>query len=138
MSGVGDPPRRADRIELRGLRVLARCGVLAEEHARPQPFEFDLDVETGLRDAGSTDDLGRTVDYGELCTSVATVATGEHVDLMETLAERVAAAVLRHDAVSSVTVSVRKLRPPVPEDLATAGVRIHRIRIDAASSDAPH
>ena len=103
-------------------------GVLAEEQERAQPFEVDLDVETDLSAAGRSDDLTKTVDYGSLAELVAGIVGTGHVSLLETLAERIAAAVLAEAAVDRVTVTVRKLRPPVPVDLATAGVRVTRSR----------
>jgi len=119
-----------DRIELRGLRVTATCGVLPEEKARRQPFEVDLDVYVGLGlglgAPSLSDDLADTVDYGALCALVAGIAEGEAFNLLERFAGRVAEAVLAVPGVDAVTVTVRKLRPPVPEDLATSGVRIHR------------
>jgi dihydroneopterin aldolase len=119
-----------DTIQLRGLRALGRHGLLDEERARAQPFEIDVDLEVDLRAAGRSDELADTVDYGAVTGSVVAVVQGEHCDLMEHLAERIARAALTvpGPAVSAVTVSVRKLRPPVPSDLASAGVRIHRRR----------
>ena len=114
----------SDRIELRGPRVLAVCGVLPEEKVRRQPL--DLDVYADLTAALTTDDLADTVDYGTLCALVACIADRESFDLMERFASRVAEDVLATSGVEAVTVAVRKLRPPVPEDLATSGVRIHR------------
>ena len=116
----------SDRIELRGLRVSAVCGVLPEEKAHRQPFELDLDVYTALAVASTTDDLTDTVDYGALCALVARTAEQESFDLLERFASRVAEDVLATGGVEAVTVVVRKLCPPVPEDLATSGVRIHR------------
>jgi dihydroneopterin aldolase/2-amino-4-hydroxy-6-hydroxymethyldihydropteridine diphosphokinase len=121
-----------DNIELRGLRALGRHGALAEERDRAQPFEVDLDIEVDLRPAGRSDALGDTVDYGTIAESVYRVVTGEHSELLEHLAERIARAVVEAGgptpAVEAVTVSVRKLRPPVPVDMASAGVRIRRSR----------
>jgi dihydroneopterin aldolase len=117
-----------DCIELRGLRVLALCGVLPEERERVQPFEVDLDVAVDLRAAGETDDLARTVDYGRLCADVDDLARREQFALLERFAQRIADVVLADALVTGVTVSVRKLRPPVPQHLATSGVRIHRVR----------
>ena len=122
------PPSSADRIELRGLRVLAVHGALPEERERPQPFEVDLDVDLDLGPAGRSDALADTVDYGALTARVAAVVQGEPSTLLEHLARRVADAVLDDHRVTAVTVTVRKLRPPVPADLATAGVRITRTR----------
>lgn len=118
-----------DRIELRGLRALGTHGVLAEERERPQPFEVDLDLELDLAKAGSSDDLADTADYGAVAEAAVAVVAGPHADLLEHLAEKLAAAVLEAaPLVTTVTVSVRKLRPPVDLHLATAGVTIRRTR----------
>lgn len=117
-----------DRIELRGLRVAGRCGVLPEEHERAQPLEIDLDLEVDLARAGHSDDLAHTVDYGAVCASVERLVASGHVALLERLAERIAAEVLSVPEVRAVEVAVRKLRPPVPQQIDTTGVRIHRVR----------
>ncbi len=101
-------------------------GALPEEQTRAQPFEVDLDVHTDLRAAGQSDDLAQTVDYGTLAAAAAAIVTGESYALIERVAERIAEAVLASAGVASVTVTVRKLRPPVPVDLASAAVRITR------------
>lgn len=117
----------ADRIQLRGLRVVGIHGVLPEERARAQPFEVDLDVAADLSVAGHSDDLADTLDYAALTELVARVVSTERHALLERLAERIAEEVrAADDRVASVTVTVRKLRPPVPFDLASAGVRITR------------
>ncbi len=116
----------ADRIELRGLRVLGICGALAEERDRPQPLEIDLDVEADLITPGRTDALADTVDYGAVARVAVRVATEERFTLLEALAERIAQEVVALARVTSVTVGARKLRPPVAVDLATAGVRVTR------------
>jgi 7,8-dihydroneopterin aldolase/epimerase/oxygenase len=112
------------RLELRGLRVMGIHGVLAEERTGPQPFELDLDVEV----EATSDDLAATVDYGTLAAAAAEVVATQSHQLLEVLADAVADAVLAHPGVRSTTVVVRKLRPPVPLDLATAGVRVTRRR----------
>ena len=107
---------------------MAFCGVLAEEHDRPQPFELDVDLLCDLTAAGVSDELADTVDYGGLCADLAAVAAERHHDLMEHLAHRLAIAALADQRVVEVELVVRKLRPPVPHDLATAGVRVVRSR----------
>jgi 7,8-dihydroneopterin aldolase/epimerase/oxygenase len=120
---------RPDRIELRSLQLTARVGVLPHEQTQPQPIEIDLDVGCDLQPAGTSDDLADTVDYGALCARAEQVVAAGHVALLETLAERIAAAVLDADGrIEEVTVAVRKLRPPVPQQLATSGVRVTRTR----------
>jgi dihydroneopterin aldolase len=116
----------ADRIELRALRAVGTHGVLAEEQVRAQPFEIDLDLEADLAGAGRSDDLSDTVDYGSLAERVAAVVTEERHALLERLAERIAETALTDHRVHSVTVTVRKLRPPVPVDLGSAAVRVVR------------
>jgi dihydroneopterin aldolase len=116
----------SDLIEVRGLRVLALCGVLPEERVRAQPFEIDLDVEADLSAAGSTDDLDDTIDYGRLCADVEAVAQKEQFGLLERFAQRVAEVVLADPKVDAVTVWIHKMRPPVPQHLDSSGVRIRR------------
>lgn len=122
------PNEDGDRIELRGLRLSARCGVLPEERERAQPLEIDLDLHVGLATAGRSDDLGDTVDYGAVCALVERVCAAGAPRLLEFLAESLATALLAATESDSVTVAIRKLRPPVPQQLATSGVRITRDR----------
>jgi 7,8-dihydroneopterin aldolase/epimerase/oxygenase len=118
-----------DRIELRGLRMTGRVGVLPAERATDQPLEIDLDLVVDLGAAGASDALADTVDYGAVCDAVATAVRAGHVDLLERLASRIADTVLAVDpAIAAVDLAVRKLRPPVPHDLATSGVHIVRER----------
>lgn len=120
-----------DVVELRGLRVLGRHGCLPEERKRDQPFEVDVDLELDLTAAGASDDLADTLDYGVAAEEVARLVATEPSDLLERVAARIADALLADARVNAVTVAVRKLRPPVPVDLATAGVRITRRRSGA-------
>jgi len=115
-----------DRIELRGLRALGIHGALPEEQLRAQPFEVDLDVVTDVRAAADSDDLDDTVDYSAIAAIVERLVTTERFALLERLATRIAEVVCRDPRVVSVTVTVRKLRPPVPVDLTSAAVRITR------------
>ena len=118
-----------DRIELRGLRVDAICGVLPHERTTPQPLELDVDLTADLSAAGASDDLTDTIDYGAVTAAVERVTTASEPMLLEHLATLVADAVLALDArIEGVEVAVRKLEPPVPERLATSGVRISRSR----------
>jgi dihydroneopterin aldolase len=123
---VGDA---ADVIELRGLRAVGICGALPEERTRAQPLEVDLDVAVDLAPSGASDALGDTVDYGALCDAVIDAVAAGTPQLLEHLAAVLAGVVLDLDGrITSVTVAVRKLRPPVPHELATSGVRITRGR----------
>jgi dihydroneopterin aldolase len=118
-----------DAIELRGLRLSAIVGVLPHEREQPQPLELDIDVQVDLGAAGQSDALADTVDYGALCDAAEEIVAHSAFGLLEALAEHVATAVLAQDPrIDAVTVAVRKLRPPVAQQLATSGVRIVRTR----------
>lgn len=117
-----------DRIQVRGLRVLGTHGVLAEEQHRRQPFEVDLDLALDLSPAGHSDELAGTVDYGSLTSRVAEVIGKGHFALLEALAEAIAEVALADGRVVEVQVSVRKLRPPIPLDVAWVGVVLTRSR----------
>jgi 7,8-dihydroneopterin aldolase/epimerase/oxygenase len=117
-----------DRIELRGLRAVGVHGALPEEQDRAQPFEVDLDVALDLGPAGRSDALEDTVNYGDLVAAADRVVRSESHQLLERIAQRIAEEVLAEERVASVRVVVRKLRPPVPQDLASCGVAIERQR----------
>lgn len=116
----------ADHIELRGLRASGICGVLPEEQERPQPLEVDVVIEADLGPASASDDLGDTVDYSGVVAAVEQIVISERFQLLERLAGRIADAVLEIPGTDVVTVSVRKLRPPVPQQLDTTGVTLTR------------
>lgn len=115
-----------DRIELTGIRALGVIGVLPEERERAQPFEVDLVIEADLSEAGRSDDLADTVDYGRATAVAAGVITDEPHLLLERVAQRIADEVLLLDLVTAVEVTVKKLRPPVPHELAHSAVHIRR------------
>jgi len=116
----------ADFIQLRGLRVTGRHGVLEHERQSAQPFQIDLDIEVDLRPSGASDDLDETIDYGTVVHRVEAIVRNESHLLIERVAARIADDVLEDSRAIAVDVTLTKLRPPVPADLATASVRIHR------------
>lgn len=118
-----------DRIALRGIRAWADHGVLAHEHRLGQRFVADVVLEVALADAGSSDDLDDTVDYGAVAAAVHDRLTGPRHGLVEAVAADVAAAVLAHDArITAVEVTVHKPHAPVTVDLDDVAVTIRRER----------
>ncbi len=115
-----------DRIALTGLRVRGRHGVLAAERADGQDFVVDAVLEVDLRPAGASDDLADTLDYGVLASQLAAVVAGEPVDLIETLAARLAEVCLADGRVVSVEVTVHK--PAAPIELSFTDVSVTVIR----------
>ena len=115
-----------DVIQLRGLRAMGVHGVRPEEQQDAQPFEVDLELSVDLRPAGASDQLDDTVDYGALAESVAECITTERHALLERLAERIATIGLTDGRVRSITVTVKKLEPPVDVEIGYVAVRITR------------
>jgi dihydroneopterin aldolase len=90
---------------------------------------MDLDLERPFREAALTDDLAATTNYAQVLELVERVAVEGRFLLLETLAHRVAQAVLNVDeAVLSVMVRVHKVRPPVPQDVVSVGVSCELLR----------
>ena len=121
-----------DRISLRGLRVFGRHGVLAFEREQGQDFVIDLDLAVDLRPAAASDDVADTVHYGELAEALAAVVGGEPVNLLETLAHRLAQACLADPRVAATTVTVHKPQAPIPLSFTDVSVTIRRTRRQAA------
>jgi len=115
-----------DTIEALGIQAFGCHGVLPEEQDRAQPFEVDLRLEVDLSVAARTDRLEDTVDYGSLTEAVARTIELESYRLVERLADRIAGVCLSVAGVQAVEVSVRKLRPPVPVQVASVGVTLRR------------
>lgn len=114
-------------VEIRNLRVLGHHGALAGEADRAQPFELDVTFAYDTAPAARSDDLADAVDYGEVARRAARVVSERRFSLLEALAEAVAAEVLEDRRIAEVTVSLRKLRPPLDLDLSSVGV-VHRMR----------
>ncbi|KNX36158.1 2-amino-4-hydroxy-6-hydroxymethyldihydropteridine diphosphokinase [Luteipulveratus halotolerans] len=101
-----------DRIALQGISVTACHGVLDSEKVEPQPFRADIVLETDLRRAGESDDLDHTISYAEIAQEAERVLSGPSVDLIETLAERIAAIALARPTVEAVEVAIHKPQAP--------------------------
>jgi len=119
-----------DHIYVNGLRLMALVGVLPHERDALQPVQIDVDLEVDLSEAGVTDNLDDTANYGEISNAIAEVVRTSSDTLLERLAARIADRVLHFDHVEVADVMVTKLRPPIPEDLVSSAVRIVRSRVD--------
>ena len=115
-----------DRISLTGLRVRGWHGVLPEERRDGQEFVVDAVLHLDLREAGARDDLTRTVHYGVLAEDLAAVVAGEPVDLLETLAARLADVCLAAGRVERVELTVHKPQAPIPVPFADVSVTVVR------------
>jgi len=117
-----------DTLTLTGLEVFAHHGVFDFERADGQTFLLDLVVWLDTVGAAAGDDLAQTLHYGELAVEVAEAAAAEPVDLIETLAERIATLVLAHPVARRVSVTVHKPNAPIPVPFADVSITIVRPR----------
>ncbi len=118
-----------DRIRLSGVRAFGRHGVLAEERANGQTFVVDLVLHLDLAVPAASDDVADTVHYGVLAERVVAEIGRDPVDLIETVAERIARAVLEDARVDLVEVTVHKPDAPIPVPFADVAVEIARRRV---------
>lgn len=124
-----------DGITLTGLTVFGRHGVYAHEREDGQDFVVDLRLHLSLRAAAASDDVGDTVHYGELAERVAAVVAGEPVNLLETLATRIADVVLTDERIHGVEVTVHKPQAPIPLTFGDVSVTITRFLPETARPD---
>lgn len=111
-----------DRIALTRLAVTTPHGVLAHEKLEPQRFFVDIVVDCDLSRAGLSDDLGHTISYAEIAQQAERIMTQPPVDLIEHLAEQIAASVLERVAAEAVEVTVHKPDAPAGVDFAGFGL----------------
>ena len=118
----------SDSITLTGLRVTAHHGVYDCERENGPDFVIDVTVWLDLGRAASSDDVTQTIHYGELAVEVTDAVRHNPVDLIETVAERIAAVVLAHDAAEKVQVTVHKPEAPISVPFTDVAVQIVRTR----------
>jgi dihydroneopterin aldolase len=111
-------------VFLRDMMLQLSIGVHAHEHEATQRVRINVDLGVTENRSDETDRLGRVVDYEALAQRVRDLAASGHVQLVETLAERIAQDCLRDDRVRSARVRVEKL--DVFADMWAAGVEVER------------
>jgi 7,8-dihydroneopterin aldolase/epimerase/oxygenase len=116
----------ADRITITGLRARGHHGVYDFERRDGQDFVIDVVLELDTAPAAVSDDVADTVHYGELAAALAGVVSGEPVNLLETLAARLARVCLEDKRVAVATVTVHKPQAPVSVPVSDLAVMIRR------------
>ena len=124
MTGTG----RGDLIRLTGVRAFGHHGVLDHEKRDGQEFVVDVVLSLDLQPAGVSDELARTVNYAEVAADVVAVVTGPPRDLIETVAEEIAARTLDRPLVEAVEVTVHKPQAPVGVPFGDVEVVVRRER----------
>lgn len=121
-------PRIGDRLAVRGLTVRGHHGVFDFERRDGQEFVIDLVLGLDTSTAARSDDLQDTVDYGTLVDEVRSAVENDPVDLIETLAQRIAETCLNHAGVDDVEVTVHKPQAPIQATFHDVALTIKRSR----------
>ena len=117
------------RIEVSGVEVRAKHGVLESEKQEEQLFRIDVAMDLDLAAAAATDDLEATVDYGSVAQSVHDLVKGESHDLIERLADRIATHILDGDSrIEHVAVTVHKPEAPIDVPFSDVTVTVEKGR----------
>jgi dihydroneopterin aldolase len=116
-----------DRIQLLGMSFQGRHGVRDAEREHAQEFRVDIEVDCDLAEPGRTDKLADTIDYTRIRAIAKEVVEGESVQLLETLASRMADRVLQLPRVTAVSVRIAK-RPASMQPIDATAVHINRSR----------
>lgn len=121
----------SDRIRVLGIEGTGHHGVLPEERRDGQVFIVDLELVVSLQAAGQSDDLSDTIDYAQVAAAALAVIEGEPCNLIEAVAEQIAARVLSHQeidevTVDEVTVTVHKPQAPVGVPFRDVSVTVVR------------
>jgi len=117
-----------DRIVLLGISARGFHGVLDFEKAEGQDFVVDVTLEVDLRRAGRSDLIEHTVSYAEVAADTVALITGPSLDLIEALADQIAASALRRPLVQAVEVTVHKPQAPVGVPFRDVMVTVERHR----------
>lgn len=117
-----------DRLAVHGIEIHAHHGVFDFERRDGQVFVIDLLLGLDTRAAAAADDLALTVDYGTLVDAVRKAVETDPVDLIETLAQRIADVCLTEPEVDWVEVTVHKPNAPIPTTFSDVALTIRRSR----------
>jgi dihydroneopterin aldolase len=115
-------------ITLTGLRARGHHGVYDHERVDGQEFVVDVTLELDLSPAARSDDVADTVHYGQLADRLVEIVGGAPVNLIETLADRIALVCLEDQRVEAATVTVHKPQAPIPHEFTDVAVTVRRSR----------
>ncbi len=118
----------SDELAILGLECWGHHGVFEHERRDGQRFVVDLVLGLSTRPAAASDDLSRAVDYGSLAVAVKKAVEQDPVNLIETLAQRIADVGLADDRVDWVRVTVHKPDAPMEATFSDVALTIRRTR----------
>ena len=118
-----------DKIVIKNLNIFAYHGVFEEEKKNGQLFRISAELRLSLRKAAQQDDLRLAVNYADVCELIQEVTTREKCDLIETVAENIAAEILmKYKTVQGVRVKVSKPDAPIDMTFEDVAVVVDRER----------
>ncbi|MFC0472912.1 dihydroneopterin aldolase [Halalkalibacter kiskunsagensis] len=118
-----------DKIYMNQLAFYGYHGVFQEEQKLGQRFIVDLVLHLDLTEAGATDELDATINYGDVYNRVKTIVEGQSSKLIESVAETIASELLtQYDRLQECTVKVIKPDPPIPGHYQSVAIEITRSR----------
>lgn len=124
---TGFRPASLDLIHMEGFAVHGLHGVLEDEKRDGHTFLVDCRLQVDTRSAGRDDDLLRTVSYADVAEIVHRVISSPSVDLIETLAARIAEQTFAaHPLVRAMTVRINKPTAPIDMEFRTVAIEITR------------
>lgn len=126
--GQGAPDPGLDRLAVRGIEAVGHHGVFDFERRDGQLFRVDLVLGINTLPAAQSDDLQDTVDYGTLVAAVKQAVETDPVDLIETLAQRIADVCLTDSRVQWTEVTVHKPDAPIEATFTDVALTILRSR----------
>ena len=125
---IADAQASIQHVFIRDLMLTALIGVYRHEKENPQPIRINLDLAVKENLAANKDRLTEVVSYEDIADGVRKLVAIGHVNLVETLAQRIADMCFNYQRVQAVRVRIEKLA--VFEDAASAGIEIERYRSD--------
>jgi dihydroneopterin aldolase len=128
MTTTDPTPAPVDRLRVTGIEVVGHHGVFDFERREGQRFVVDLVLGLDTRRAAGSDDLSDTVDYGRLVEEVGQAVANEPVDLIETLAQRIAEICLKDERVQWTEVTLHKPDAPIETTFSDVALTITRSR----------
>lgn len=117
---------KEDWLVIGGLAFFGHCGITPEERITGQRFTLDLEMACDVRKAAEADDLKAAFDYAAVSKRMIEIGRDEQFNLIETMAERLARAVLSEFGVGKVRIRLRKQAPPIEPIMEFAAVDIER------------
>ena len=113
------------KIRLNNIQIYGWHGVTEKERSTGQQFEIDIEADAQLHSAIKSDDISQTVDYSKLYEKVVDIFSGKKYNLIESLANKIAATLTNDFNLTTCKVIIRKPDAPINGILDTVEVEVN-------------